>query len=266
MFRNFSRYLSLYRAFVVNNLSRAMEFRAQFFAGIIGYILWSGVSLLFINVVFGQVGAVRGWTRDEMWVLYGTYVVFESVCYGLLGPNMWRFSGLVRDGGLDLALTRPVNVQFFVSTRYLDLNGALNALPGLALIFFGLNHLGRWPSIGQWIVWLLLLGCGLLIAYCVWFAIVTLSIWFVKLEAGAVAFDPVMQMARFPIDIYPARARAFLTFVVPVAFLTTFPTESLLGKGDLRVLVGAICFAIFLLLLSRAFFKFALRFYGSASS
>lgn len=266
MFHTFLRYLSLYRAFVVNNLSRAMEFRAQFFAGVFGYILWSGVSLLFINVVFGQVGAVRGWTRDEMWVLYGTYVMFESVCYGLLGPNMWRFSGLVRDGGLDLALTKPVNVQFFVSTRYLDLNGALNALPGLALILFGLSRLGRWPSIGQWMVWVALLVCGLLIAYCVWFALVTLSIWFVKLEAGAVAFDPIMQMARFPVDIYPARARAFLTFILPVAFLTTFPTESLLGKSDIRVLVGAVFFAAFLLVLSRAFFKFALRFYGSASS
>ncbi len=260
------RYFSLYRAFAVNNLSRTMEFRAQFFAGILGYMIWSGVSLLFINVVFGKVGAVRGWTRDEMWVLYGTYIVLEAVCYGLLGPNMWRFSGLVRDGGLDLALTKPVNVQFFVSTRYLDLNGILNALPGIALLLFGLSRLGHWPNALEWILWFVLLGCGLLIGYCVWFAIVTLSIWFVKLESGAVAFDPVMQMARFPVEIYPARARSFLTFAVPVAFMTTFPAEALLGKSDVRVLVMAVAFAAFSLCLSRAWFRFALRFYGSASS
>jgi ABC-2 type transport system permease protein len=128
-----------------------MEFRAQFFAGIIGYIIWSATSLLFIDVVFGKVGAVRGWSRDEMWVLYGTYVVFESVCYGLLGPNMWRFSNLVRDGGLDLALTKPVSTQFFVSTRYLDLNGILNALPGFALMIWGMARLGHWPSPLDWL-------------------------------------------------------------------------------------------------------------------
>jgi len=42
------RYLKLYRAFVVNSVSRAMEFRAQFFAGIVSYLIWAAVSLLFI--------------------------------------------------------------------------------------------------------------------------------------------------------------------------------------------------------------------------
>jgi ABC-type uncharacterized transport system permease subunit len=78
----------------------------------------------------------------------------------------------------------------------------------------------------------------LVLSYCVWFAIVTLSVWFVKLESGAVAFDPVMQMARFPVEIYPARMRSFLTFALPVAFMTTFPTEALLGRTDVRVLIG----------------------------
>lgn len=261
-----SRYARLYSAFFVNNVSRAMEFRAQFFAGIFGYIVWSAVSLLFIDIVFGRVGAVRGWTRDEMWVLYGTFVVLESLCYGVLGPNMWRFSGLVRDGGLDLALIKPVNTQFFVSTRYLDLNGVLNCVPGFALMFWGFQRLGQWPNALQWLLWLAFLVCGIVMAYSIWFAIVTLSIWFVKLESGAVAFDPVMQMAKFPVEIYPARMRAFLTFALPVAFLTTYPSASLLGKSDARVLVVGVLLAAFLLFLSQMFFRFALRFYGSASS
>ncbi|MDF2441348.1 MAG: viologen exporter family transport system permease protein, partial [Abditibacteriota bacterium] len=94
------RYAKLYRAFVVNCISRAMEFRAQFVAGIFGYAVWAGVSLVFIGVVFRDVEAVRGWTRDEMWVLYGTFVILESLCYGIIGPNMWRFSPMVRDGSL----------------------------------------------------------------------------------------------------------------------------------------------------------------------
>ena len=162
------RYLRLYRAFVLNCLARTLEFRAQFFAGIIGYAIWTSVSLVFIGVVFGQVGAVRGWTRDQMWVLYGTYVVLESFCYGILGPNMWRFSGLVRDGGLDLILTKPVNAQFFVSTRYLDLNGWLNSILGVALIGIGLHRGGVSPSPLEWLTWALLLFCGFMLAYALW--------------------------------------------------------------------------------------------------
>lgn len=260
------RYLRLYRAFLVNCLARTMEFRAQFFAGIIGYAIWTAISLVFIGAVFGSVGAVRGWSQNQMWVLYGTFVVLESLCYGALGPNMWRFSGQVRDGALDLALTKPVDVQFFVSTRYLDLNGLLNAIVGFALMFVGFSRLGRFPSPQEWLAWLLLLVCGLVMAYAIWFICVTLSIWAVKLEGIAVVFDPMMQMARFPLQIYPARALTFLTIGLPVAFLTTFPAQALLGQVNGPTLGAALALATTFLMASKGFFRFALRFYGSASS
>lgn len=260
------RYLRLYRAFLSNCLSRAMEFRAQFFAGILGYILWTSVSLVFISVIFGSVGVVRGWTRDQMWVLYGTFVILESLCYGLLGPNMWRFSGMVRDGGLDLALTKPVSTQFLVSARYLDLNGVLNSLVGFGLLLTGLSRLGNWPSFGQWILWLALLLCGLVMAYAIWFASVTFAIWAIKLDAIAVIFDPMIQLARFPVEIYPQRALTFLTVGLPVAFLTTFPAQALLGRQNPLSLLAALGLASTFLFLSNRFFNFALRFYGSASS
>lgn len=260
------RYLRLYRAFVANNISRAMEFRAQFFAGIIGYAIWTGISLVFIQAVFGSVGAVRGWTRDEMWVLYGTFVVLESFCYGVLGPNMWRFSGTVRDGSLDLALTRPVNIQFYVSTRYLDLNGCLNAIVGIVLIVVGLARLGHWPGPVEWLLWALHLMTGFVMGYAIWFACCVIAIWAVKLEGIAVIFDPMMQMARFPVEIYPQRAITLLTFGLPIAFLTTYPTLALLGRGQFNHLAIAFGLAALLLFLSNRWFNFALRYYGSASS
>ena len=260
------RYLRLYRAFALNCLARTMEFRAQFFAGVVGYAIWTLVSLVFIGVVFGQVGAVKGWSRDQMWVLYGTYVVLESACYGVLGPNMFRFSGLIQDGGLDLILIKPVNTQFFVSTRYLDLNGCLNSVLGFALIGIGLHRLNQLPNLIEWTTWLLLLACGFCMAYAFWFSCVTIAIWAVKLEGIAVIFDPMMQMARFPIQIYPGRILTFLTIGLPVAFLTTFPTQALLGQIGGETLIAAIALAALLLTLSRLFFNFALRSYGSASS
>lgn len=243
-----------------------MEFRAQFFAGIFAYLIWSGISLLFIEAVFGRVGAVRGWSKPEMWVLYGTAMILESLCWGLLGPNMFRFANMVRDGSLDLILTRPVPVQFWVSTRYVDLNGVLNALPGFALMLYGLRVVGRWPLFHEWLLWLALLMCGFVMAYSLWFAVVTLSIWVLRLEAANVLIDPVLQAARFPIQIYPARLQGFLIVVLPIAFLTTYPSEALLGRGAAQTLLAAIGMAVLLLWLNTRFFRFALRFYGSASS
>ena len=260
------RYLKLYRAFVANCLSRALEFRAQFFAGIVAYLVWNGVTLLLVEAIFSGTSAVRGWTREEMYVHLGTFIVLESLCYGVLGPNMWRFASSVRDGGLDLILTKPVSTQFFVSLRYLDFNSVLNTLAGIALMIFGLMRAEAVPSPGQWILWLALLGCGLALSYCVWFFCVCFSIWTVKLDSAAVIFDPVLQMARFPIQVYPARLQGFLTYALPVAFLTTFPTQALLGRSGISTLALAALLTTVALFLLNRFFHFALRFYGSASS
>jgi ABC-2 type transport system permease protein len=118
----------------------------------------------------------------------------------------------------------------------------------------------------EWMLWLVLLCCGFVMAYAIWFASVTIAIWAVKLEGIAVIFDPMMQMARFPIQIYPQRIIAFLTIALPVAFLTTFPTQALLGRSNFATLGAALGLASVFLFLSNRIFNFALRFYGSASS
>ena len=260
------RYLKVYRSFWINCLSRAMEFRAQFLAGIVGYLIWTGVSLVFIQAVFSNVGTVRGWNQGQMWVLYGSYVITESLCYGLLGPNMFQFSGMVRDGSLDMALTKPLNTQFMVSARYIDMNAVFNAVPGAVLLLLGLRHLGVHPAPLDWALWLAMLLCGFVMAYCLWFLCVTCSIWAVKMEGIAVVFDPMMQMARFPLQIYPRRLQPFLTVFLPIAFLTTYPAQALLGQCGAGVLGAALALAAAMLWLSHRFFQYALGYYSSASS
>jgi ABC-2 type transport system permease protein len=65
---------------------------------------------------------------------------------------------------------------------------------------------------------------------------------------------------------YPATYRFFFTFIVPVAFLTTVPAEAMLGRSQIVWLVSAGALALGLLFLSSIFWRFALRFYTSASS
>ncbi len=76
----------------------------------------------------------------------------------------------------------------------------------------------------------------------------------------------LLEAGRFPIVAYPLAYRVFLTFVIPVAFLTTVPAQALLGRVEWIWVWGSIALAIALLQLSRWFWRFALRFYTSASS
>jgi ABC-2 type transport system permease protein len=76
----------------------------------------------------------------------------------------------------------------------------------------------------------------------------------------------LLEAGRYPIVAYPAAYRSFFTFVVPVAFLTTVPAEVMLGRSRIIWFIGSGMIAIILFLFSLLFWRFALRFYTSASS
>ena len=65
---------------------------------------------------------------------------------------------------------------------------------------------------------------------------------------------------------YPVAYRFFFTFIIPVAFLTTVPAETLLERAQTGWILSSGLLAVALLFISRWFWKFALRFYTSASS
>jgi ABC-2 type transport system permease protein len=92
------------------------------------------------------------------------------------------------------------------------------------------------------------------------------SIWFVKIYNVTEVLRGLLEAGRFPIAAYPAAYRVFFTFVVPVAFLTTVPAQTMLHQGGRGWLLASALLAIVLALLANRFWRFALRFYTSASS
>jgi ABC-2 type transport system permease protein len=60
--------------------------------------------------------------------------------------------------------------------------------------------------------------------------------------------------------------RVFFTFIIPVAFLTTVPARAMLQERQSLWLMGSAFLAVGLILIANRFWRFALRFYTSASS
>jgi ABC-2 type transport system permease protein len=112
----------------------------------------------------------------------------------------------------------------------------------------------------------LLLAASLTILYSLWFVLATTSIWFVKTWNATEVLRATLTAGRYPITAYPQTLRVFFTVVIPVAFLTTVPAEAILGRPSWAWLLAGTGMAAGFLALSRAFWRFALRFHTSASS
>jgi ABC-2 type transport system permease protein len=101
--------------------------------------------------------------------------------------------------------------------------------------------------------------------YTIWFGIVTCSFWLVQISTSTL-FYSLFETGRYPVTFFRGLVRAVLTFVVPVAFATTFPVDALLGRADLRLLLIGLLLAAFGLIATHKFWNYAVRHYSSASS
>lgn len=99
-----------------------------------------------------------------------------------------------------------------------------------------------------------------------WFCSVTFSFWLVQVDNLDTLFYSLFEAARYPIAFFKGGVRGLLTFVIPVAFATTFPTQALLATVDHRLLPVGVGLAGLALVGTHTFWEYAVRRYSSASS
>jgi ABC-2 type transport system permease protein len=199
-------------------------------------------------------------------VVVGLFQVFSGLIEALLRPNIQAIIEHIRKGTLDFILLKPVDSQFFVSTRQFVFWKLLDMLIGFAVIIYALLRLQIVPSPGSVALFGLMLILGAIMLYSVWIALITSAFWFVRVDNISELVYSFFEAGRFPVGVFRGVVRFALTFVVPIAFMTTFPAAVLLDKLDWRYLWLSGPLALGLFSLSVWFWRFALRFYTSASS
>ncbi len=260
------RYLRLWRQFLVTAFVREAEYRWNFFVGVGEGAAQLALAVLTFLLLYRFTDSVAGWSQAEALLLVGIYRVVEGILALQIAPNMMAISGAIRNGDMDAVLLRPVSSQFLVSLRGFSLPDSINVLIGIGLTVYAGNAAGVHWSVAGIAMAAAFIICGLLLLYAIWFGIVTCSFWLVQLSTIGTLFYSVFETGRYPVSFFPGVVRAVLTFVVPVAFATTFPVDALLGRADLRLLLAGALLAVFGLVATHLFWNYAVRHYSSASS
>jgi ABC-2 type transport system permease protein len=260
------RYAGLFRAQLSISTLTAMQYRADFVVRGLIAILWMGVTLVPVLVVFGVRRSVAGWSFPESLLVVAWFTLLHAVLEGAVSPSLTAVVEHVRHGTLDFVLLKPADAQFLVSTAKIEPFHAVDVVGALVMFGYAFAKLGRWPNALEVAAGLAFLVLAVVILYSFWILVVSASFWVVKVDNLSYLFGSLFDAARWPITVFRGALRIVFTFVFPIALLTTYPAMALLGKLDAKTAFGALAGGLAFAAVARRVWGRALSFYTSASS
>ena len=259
-------------AFVRISLLREMIFRANFLVRLITHVIWLGLMLVFLKVVFLHTRRIGDWYKHRLLFFMGTYLTLNATvnCFFMTGCG--RFSELIRTGNLDFELLKPIDEQFLLTCQRIDWALFPQILIGLAISVIANVQAG--VEVGLWraFSYFALLAGGVAILYSLLVMLAAISVWTVRHEELYELWFCLLQFANYPDEIYRghfvgAGVRLVLTYVLPILLAVIVPAHyGAMLLDDWRPIASLFAAAFVALAASRAFFKYALRSYQSASS
>lgn len=259
------RYLNIYLLLIKINFSKLFIYRAHVINSLISTFGWGMLSVIGIIFLTNRTTTVYGWTRQDLYLLAGVYTVIIGINHMLFSENFRRFSEIINKGELDGILLRPLDSQFQLSCWNINYTSFLRTIIGI--VFTGIVVVSAHIQIGFFSILTLLLFTlvGSILLYSIWYILLTLIIWFTNLTNLIDFLFTFNNLARYPKEVITQSGNILLYFLFPLTLVATVPVRQFVSKASLFESLLLIFFGFGLFGVSRVFWKFALRYYGSAS-
>lgn len=219
--------LELIRISWRKNIEFSFNFVAYFFVNLINLI----IQILFWNILINRFGTFKSWGIPEMIVLNLFTQIFFNFNWGYNGGSFgfWRS---IFNGELDLYLCKPVSPSFFiVGLRY-------NIMPLIqsflmTLLLFGYLFAAKINfSLFRIVLSLMVLILAVLIIRYIYLVASYGAFWIKKAEYLSELLQIIAPISKYPTDLFTGITAIIITYILPIAYISTIPTQILLNKLD----------------------------------
>jgi ABC-2 type transport system permease protein len=260
-----------------------MMFRANFLIESLSSVTWTTMNLGFYLLIFGyteEIGNNTGWREWEFFAFLATTMLINSLVQAFFMPNCENISELIRTGGLDFALLKPIDTQFLISLEKVDWSSLANFIAGCILLTVSLFHLTTQPehplqlSSLMILLYVFYVLCGVAILYSLMIALSSTSIWLGQNSSLYDFWFYITNFSRYPMEIYTGTygtpLRLACTFIVPILIVVNVPAQiiarPIAPDGSKPLAVFALFATAVSFIAARFIFVSALKSYRSASS
>ncbi len=266
--REIKKHLQIYLLFVKNCFITEMQYRFNFFMGIVLDGIFFFNKIIYAIIIYKTGVTINGLSPDAILLFVGTYSIIQGLYTTFFIVNFnYTLPCSIREGKLDIYMTKPISLQFLISTRYVEFSTMIpDLIGGIILVVIAWSRLGIVFNLVNVLGYGLILIVGLIIAYAIFFSIQLLSFYIINMNAISEISGELFILNNMPMKIYSKSIQFIGTFVLPIFLILNYAPMFLLEKLNLFNIAWLIFVVVILMFLSRYLWKIVIKNYTSASS
>lgn len=246
------RHFHLLAAYFAQYLKMRVAYRGDFMIGLATSMLATAFGFGFLLILFSKIPRLAGWSFQEALFLYG----FGLIPFGLfnvLSLNIYEFGNTyIIEGKFDRVLLRPISSLFQVLFEAFRIESLHEVVIGTIAVWWASRRLGIHWTVPGLMLFVLFAVCGGVIYVSVFTLLSCVSFWY---EDRIGVHPPVYNLiafGRYPLNIYSQLIQFLLSWIIPFAFASFYPSARLVGRpemGHLALLAPLVAAAFLSLLL-----------------
>lgn len=244
-----TRYLRLLLLQLRTSALLIAQYRWDFVTDGLISMFWAATAVIPLVVVYGdgERAGIPGWSFGEALVVTGWFILLQGILEGAINPGLQAVIDHIRKGTLDFVLLKPADAQFLVSTSRFAMFRIFSLFGAIIVFVYAFGRIGRPPTLLAVATSVMLLFTATLVLYSLWILIISAAFFVVKVDNITYLFGSIFDAARWPISVFSGAIRMFFTFIIPLAVMTTYPAEAMLGRlaasTVISVVIGTVVFA-----------------------
>lgn len=248
-------------------LQHMMVFRLRFFGAFFADGMLFTTQLLAFNVIYSQVDAIGGWGRGQMLIFIGTFSMLNGLNMLIYFFGVNDIPGLIRSGGLDMYITKPVNPLLRLTFENVNPGSfPLLILSGL-IVAYGVSVSGVLVNTPLVVAYSVLVLLMTLLYYDMEVILRTLPFFFISTSAvDSLEGELLMFNFKIPGVLFKGVFKIIFYFILPYGIMATVPTQLLIGTLSLPGLFQALGMVAVFTVFTLWFWQYGLKHYKSASS
>jgi ABC-2 type transport system permease protein len=209
-----------------------MAYKADFIIAFFSSMAATVLAFGFVLVLFSKIPHLQDWSFNEVMFLYGFSLVPLGF-FNVVSWNLYEFGEIyIIEGRFDRVMLRPVNTLFQVIFEKFRLESLQEVVTGVAVLAICARRLHLSFSVVDYLWFALMIACGAAIYLAVFLILTAVSFWF---EDRIGIVPPVFNMltfGRYPLTIYNVFIQFLLSWIIPFAFASFYPTTHFLGRTN----------------------------------